>query len=293
VSTIESSGGAATTPGVDPSAKVHPAAFVDESAAVGPSVVIERGAHVGPHCVVGEGSRLRPGAMLVEHTTLGCRNDVHPYAVLGGDPQDRAFSPESPGALIVGDDNVFREGVTLSRGTHPHPDTRIGSRNMFMAQAHAGHNAQLGDDNVLGNGVALAGHAHVGDRCVLSAFAVVHQFTTVGNGCMFQGRAGVGMHVPPYCIAAGVNHVAGVNTVGLRRMPGATPEDRVDVRELFRRLIRGRDGAALQDTLDAVRSERDWSPAGVRFLAFIDEMLNHPDPKRRRGICGWRGRSEL
>jgi UDP-N-acetylglucosamine acyltransferase len=270
-------------PRIHPSARVDPSARIAESAWVGPQVVIGPDVIVGPHCRVGAHSVLHARAILVAHTTLGERNQVHPYAVLGGEPQDRSFDPERPGELLIGDLNTFREGVTCHRGNWNGAPTRIGSGNYLMAQAHVAHNAQVGDHTTLANGACLAGHARLGDRCVMSAFSSVHQFTHVGEGVMFRGHAGASMHVPPFLLIADINRVVGLNAVGLRRHPELTAEDREAVKRVFRALYRQRGASPFEAAL-AELEQQSLAPAAARFVAFCREALEQTPP-RRRGLC--------
>ena len=271
---------------IDPSARIAPDAIIHPSATIGPDAIVESGVMVGPECSIGARTRLRARCMIVQHTQLGDDNDVHPFAVLGGDPQDRAYDPQTPGRLIMGSKNLIREGVTISRGTMPGPDTVVGDGNMLMAQSHIGHNCRVGSFNTFGNGASLAGHVHMGDRNTLSGFAMVHQFVNVGDLCMFQGGAGVSMHVPPFVIvtAAVRNSLAGLNSIGLRRTPGFTDEDRREVKDLFRRLFRDR-GAKPLGPLLAETEDSELTPAGKRFVDFCREALEPENPRRARGLC--------
>lgn len=282
----DQAGSIATSATIAPDAMIHPTATIGEDA------TIETGVIVGPRCVVGAGTRLRARCIVVQDTAIGEHNDIHPYAVLGGDPQDRAYNPATPGKLIIGSRNLIRESVTISRGTAPGPDTVIGDSNMFMAQSHIGHNCRVGSFNTFGNGASLAGHVHLGDRVTLSGFALVHQFVDIGDLCMFQGGAAVSMHVPPFVIvtASGRNNLAGLNTVGLRRTPGFTDEDRSEVKQLYRRLFRDRRGQALASLLEQLRAD-PLSPAGSRFVEFCHRAINPENPRRARGLCSARSRT--
>lgn len=276
---------------VHPTADVHPSAVLEEG------VRIEALACVGPRCRLGPGTRLRRAAIVVQDTSLGANNDVHPFAVLGGDPQDRAFNAATPGALVIGDGNIFREHSSVSRSTVPKgadPDsiapTRIGSRCMFMTGAHAGHNAQVGDDCVLANGACLAGHARIGSRVTMSAFAVVHQFTRVGDLVMFQGYAGASMHVPPFVMLAGVNGCVGLNRVGLRRTPTITQRDREGVRRVFSIMYRDDTFRPVAERVAECES-LDLSNAARAFVQTFRSALDDAPPWRRGVVPLVRGGS--
>jgi len=278
-----------SSPNIHPEARVDPLARVHPTSRVGAGAVIEANAVVGPQCVIGAGTRLRTGSVIVEHTTLGEGNDVHPTCVLGGDPQDRAFTGEIRGELIIGDRNIFREGVTFNRGTGNGPPTRVGSGCMFMAASHAGHNCQIGDNCTFANGALLAGHVRMGAGVVMAGGTAVHQFTNIGDGVMFQGGAMVGMHVPPYMVLTGVNRIAGINRVGLRRNPAMAPRDREEIKELYKAVFRHRGAAPLLALAEELLAKRDWGLAGTTFLRFIVDALNEKPP-RARGVCGARVR---
>ncbi|MBL0927852.1 MAG: acyl-ACP--UDP-N-acetylglucosamine O-acyltransferase [Phycisphaerales bacterium] len=280
---------AAAAPGIHPSAEIDPTARVHETATIGEGAVIGPEASVGPHCVVGARSVLRARAMLVERVTIGVENDVHPYAVLGGDPQDKSFDrAKGHGEVVIGDRNVFREHVTVNRGNWNGPATRIGSGNYLMTLAHVGHNAQIGDQCVLANTAMLAGHSRLGNGVVMSGLTAVHQFTEVGDGVMFQGRAAVSMHVPPYVVVAGDNFVAGLNRVGLRRNPAFTPADREQIKTLYRLYFRERGGRRAEEIVAAMESVASGE-AARRFTQFIKQALAYAPP-RARGVCGGRAR---
>lgn len=279
-----------TTPGIHPEATVHPAAFVDPTASIVAGVIIEPGAVVGPRVTIGEGTRLRHYAIIVRDTVIGAHNDIHPHAVLGGDPQDHKYKPETPGRLIIGDHNIIREHVTLHRSVEPGPPTTIGNHNYFMAGSHAGHNARVGNNNTLANGTMLAGHAHVGNRCVFGGGATVHQFCTVADGNMFRGLTGVGMHTPPFVIIGEHNTIIGLNAVGMRRNPDLTPADREHIKRAFRAVFRDRGARPIRDTIQQQLESTDWTAAARHFLQYTLDRLNDAPP-RARGIVGIRKRA--
>ena len=274
--------------GVQAGAEVHP------TAVLGDGVVVERDAIVGPDCVIGSGTRIRKRAIIEQGVTMGAGNDVHPYAVIGGDPQDFKFDIDTDaGSLIIGDGNIFREGVTISRGAGDGGPTRIGSNCYFMAVSHVGHNAHVGDRVVLGNTSSLAGHSQVGDGCIVSAYSGVHQFVRVGRLVMFQGGSRLTMHTPPFVITAGFNGVAALNRVGMRRS-GMSRESIASVKQAYQRFYRRRAAgeATFTESLDGA-DEIDWAPEAREFVEFIRWALEQPPP-RNRGVCRpGRGEGEM
>jgi UDP-N-acetylglucosamine acyltransferase len=251
---------------------VDPTARIDPSAQLAPGVIVGAGADVGPRCV------LHPYAIVGPGTTLGAGCHVHSFAVVGADAQDRRTPAEAPTRLVCGPDNVFREHVTISRGSvHGGGETRVGAGNLFMAGVHVGHDCVLGDGVTLANGVSLAGHVEIHDRAGLGGHAAVHQFARIGTLAFVAANAMVSQDVPPYCLAAGDRaRLYGLNVTGLRRA-GVAPQVRGALHRAFRLRLTGpaalrRDPARLTElealsTLTEVRS----------FLDFLADA--------RRGVC--------
>jgi len=249
-----------------PSPTVHPTAMIDgdvdlaSSVVVGPGVVITGPVRIAAGCVLGPCVQLR-GPLV-----LGSRNRLHPFVCLGEDPQDRKFDPERAGAgLRIGDDNVFREYVTVHRATSEAMPTRIGSRNLFMVNAHVGHDCRIGDDCTITNNTMFAGHVTVQDRVLTGGGAAVGQHLVVGRLAFLGASFGQNVHVPPFLVTREQNGLSGVNVVGLRR--AGMPRSEIDaVRWAFRVICfehRGR--AAAIARLDeraaesnAVREMRDF-----------------------------------
>jgi UDP-N-acetylglucosamine acyltransferase len=142
---------------------------------------------------------------------------VHPFAVVGGDPQDLSFDAAKPSLVRIGARTVIREHVTVNRATRPDGATQIGADCFLMASCHVAHDCQIADRVVIANAVLLAGHVQVGERAFLGGGAVVHQFCRIGESAMIGGGARISGDVPPYCMATERNALVGLNLVGLRR----------------------------------------------------------------------------
>lgn len=249
---------------------IHPTAIVAADVEIGPQV------RIGPYALIegpgriGEGCQIDAHAILRPHVYMGARNHVHPSAVLGGLPQDLAFDPQSDTRLEIGDDNVFREGVTISRATKAGEATRIGSQNYFMNHTHVGHDGQMGDGNILASGATLGGHAQVGDRVFFGGGVMVHQFCRIGSFAILQGLAGINKDALPFVMIGGRpgKHYR-LNLVGLRRA-GIDGERLKAVSMAYRRLRAKESLEGLPDTpeLDYLRT----------WLA---------TPSRRGGILGF------
>lgn len=262
--------------------KIHPTAVVDPAAVLADDVEVGAGAVVEAGVTVGAGTVLRPHSVVRRGTTLGKNNLVDSFAVLGGDPQDLGFDRKTDTFVRVGDGNTFREGVTISRATKPGEATVIGSRNYWMANSHAAHDCVVGDDCVIVNAVLLAGHVVVGDRTILAGATMVHQFTWIGEGVMTQGGSGFGMHLPPYALAAGVNEVVGLNSIGIRRNPTLTNEDRKQIKEAFR--ITYRSNLSPAAAVAEMDKAAGWGAPAGRFRDFVRRVVSAEKP-RNRGLC--------
>lgn len=270
-------------PSTHESASIHPSAIIDPTAEIGEGVTIGPGASVGPHCRIGDRTRLGANVIIIENATIGDDNVFHAGAVIGDDPQDRAFDPDvDRGRLLIGDRNIFREFVTIHRGAGAGGPTTIGDDGYFMANTHIGHNCAVANHVTMTNCSVLGGHVRVGERAVLSAFSVVHQFCEIGEYAMLQANAGVSQHVPPYCIVHRFgNQLAGVNVVGLRRSGKFTRDEISEIRKAYRLIFRSSSvpSAALMRA-----SALEWSPAARRLIEFIEHAMSLEGP-RARGVC--------
>lgn len=237
-------------PSISPLAQVSAEARLGAGCSVGPFAVIEDGVEIG------DGSEIAAHAVVRRGTRLGKGTVVHPFAVLGGDAQDRR-NQGGETTLVVGDGNVFREHVTAHRGTsHGGGVTRIGSGGLFMAGAHVAHDCQVGDGVVLANGTLLGGHVHLGDGVVSGGLVAVAPFVHVGERAFLAGGAMVERDVPPWVIVSGDRaRVRGLNRVGLDRA-GIEGPARAALEDAYRRVYRGSEprlvaAAALADSADA------------------------------------------
>ena len=253
---------------------IHPSAIVDPSARIAADVVI------GPWCTVGPGVSLAAGVHLVSHvvvqqdTSVGERTVIHPFAVIGGDPQHNGYKGELV-RLEIGADNAIREHCTFNRGTPQGSGvTRVGSNGLFMTGAHVGHDAVVGDHVVMANQATLGGHAKIGDRVFLGGLCAVHQNGRVGQGAIVGGLAAVTRDVIPYGSAWG-NHARlhGLNLIGLKRK-GYGKEAVRRLLAAFRDLFEG-DGV-FADRLDRVEATYADLPEIMEIIAFIRADAKRP-----------------
>jgi UDP-N-acetylglucosamine acyltransferase len=246
---------------------IHPTAVIEPGAQIDPTCEIGPLAVVGPHVRMGPRNVLSAHAVVTGRTTLGEGNRVFPHAVLGEIPQDLKYGGE-PTELVVGDRNTFRECVTINLGTAQGGGvTRIGSRCLFMANSHIGHDCQIGDGAIIANSVALAGHVVLEDHVHFSGLAAAHQFTRVGRLSFVSGLTGITMDVPPYCtVTGGRAELAGLNTIGLQRA-GMTEEQIGRVKQAYK--IAFRSNLGLAEAIAQLEAEFGEHPEVAHFAAFL------------------------
>jgi UDP-N-acetylglucosamine acyltransferase len=170
-----------------------------------PTAIVEPGAQLGTDC------EIMAHAVVTRHCTLGDRVVVHPFAVLGGDPQYLKFDRTTPSGVRIGSGSVVREHVTINRSIHAGQATVVGENCFFMAASHAGHDCVVGSGVVLANAALLAGHVSVGDNTFMGGGSAVHQFCRIGESVMVAGHASITRDVAPYVMVAERDDVIGLN----------------------------------------------------------------------------------
>jgi UDP-N-acetylglucosamine acyltransferase len=252
---------------IHPTAVIDPKAEIDSNVEIGPYVVIEGAVKIK------RGTRVMAHAYLTGWTEIGEDNEIHPGAVLGDAPQDKAYKGQET-YLRIGERNIFREYVQVHRGTAAGSATVIGSDNFLMATSHVGHNCKLGDNVILANGALLGGHVEVGNGVFISGNCVVHQFVRIGDYALMRGLSGTSRDVPPYAIIDWQHTVRGVNVVGLKRAGFDDKRIRA-IRAAFRILFRTGRNLAL-----AVKELEASGTANSDVLAVLDFIKSS-----KRGVC--------
>jgi UDP-N-acetylglucosamine acyltransferase len=247
--------------------------MIDSRAVISPQADIAAGVEIGaftiigPDVSIGAGTWIGPHAVINGPTRIGADNKIFQFASIGSAPQDKKYKGE-PTRLEIGDRNVFRECVTVNRGTvHDQGVTRIGSDNLLMAYSHVAHDCRLGDQIVMANCATLGGHVEIGDWANLGGLSAVHQHTKVGAHCFIAHNAAVTRDVPPYVMAVGRPAVPhSVNSEGLKRR-GFTAAQILNIRRAYRVLYRS--GLKLKAALEQL-DEAAVSQAEIRpFVDFI------------------------
>lgn len=245
--------------------EIHPTAMVDPRARLGEGVTI------GPWCRVEGDVALGPGCRLLERVSLmgplsaGARNTFYPGVCVGLPPQHRKFDASFGGpGVVIGDDNVLREGASIHRATGDAP-TRLGHDNYLMVNSHLGHDAAVGDGCTLANNVLLAGHATVGDGVTFGGGAGLHQFARVGRLAIVGGLVGLSQDVPPFCACYYMRRVGSLNLVGLRR--NGYRDHVPALRRAFD--LQFRSGHSAPRAVERIRAELGDDPLCREFADFI------------------------
>ena len=248
--------------------QIHPSTLVDPSAEIGAGTII------GPYCVIAPEVMLGENCWLQHHVTLcgpmraGARNKFYAYCSIGQQTQDLKYQGE-PTYLEIGDDNTFREFVTINRSTTGKGKTRVGSRGNFLAYSHIGHDCTVGDEVVFSNNGTLAGHVQVGNHAVMGGLTAVHQFCRIGRFAITGGCTKIVQDVPPFMIADGnPAEIRGVNLVGLERK-GFMPESVKWIKEAFRLIYRSKYNT--RQAVDAVHKELPQTEEIMQIIEFIEQ----------------------
>jgi UDP-N-acetylglucosamine acyltransferase len=248
--------------------QIHPTAIVDPGAEIGEDTTI------GPYCVIGAQVVVGASCWLQNHITLagptrvGARNKFYAYCSIGQQTQDLKYKGE-PTYLEIGDENTFREFVTVNRSTMSDGKTRVGNRGNFLAYSHIGHDCTVGDEVVFSNNGTLAGHVQVGDNAVMGGLTAVHQFCRVGRFAITGGCSKIVQDVPPFMIADGnPAEIRGINLVGLERK-GFPPETVKLIKEAFRLLFRSKYNTG--QAIEAIRKELPATEEITQIVEFIEK----------------------
>ena len=247
--------------------QIHPTAIIDPAAQIGSGSVI------GPYCVLGSDVMIGEGCWLQHHVTLcgpmraGARNKFYAYCSIGQQTQDLKYRGE-PTYLEIGDENTFREFVTVNRSTTAEGRTRIGNRGNFLAYSHIGHDCQVGNEVIFSNNGTLAGHVHVGDNAVMGGLTAVHQFCRIGRFAITGGCSKIVQDVPPFMIADGnPAEIRGINQIGLERKN--FPNETIKlIKDAFRLIYRSKLNTA--QAIEAIQRELSQTDEIRQIVEFIE-----------------------
>ncbi len=203
---------------ISSTAKIAPSAILRGKVVIGDDVIIKDNVIIEGEVTIGSGCVIEPFCVIRGPSVIGSNNHFYQFCSIGEANQDLKYKGEAT-KLLIGDDNTFREHCTVHRGTvQGLSETKIGSRNLFMVNAHVAHDCIIGNNCIFANNATLAGHVVIGDYVIFGGLSAIHQFGRVGSHAFIAGMAALNMDVPPYVMAAG--HYAkpfGINKVGLAR----------------------------------------------------------------------------
>ena len=246
---------------------------IHKSAVVSSKAEIGSGIEIGPCCIIGDNVTIGDNTVIGAHvvidgnTQIGERNTISPFASIGGPPQDIGYQGEDT-RVIIGNDNVIREYVTINRATTKQErKTIIGDFNYIMAYAHIAHDCVLGNRIIMSNVATLAGHITIGDHAVLGGLVAVHQFVRIGAYAFLGGKSAVVKDIPPFMLTAGPTaKLYGINRKGLSRM-GFSQETIDGLKKAYR--IIWRENKRQSEAIEQVRKEVKPSPELELLLDFF------------------------
>ena len=253
---------------------IHPNAEIDENveiapyAVIGEDVKIKSGTYIGPHSII-------------EFSEIGKDNYFTGHAFIGTPPQDYKYHGEKT-KLILGDNNIIREGVSLHRGSPLTSITIIGNGCMFMANSHIGHDCRVGNKVIMVNSAAASGHVYIEDSVTVSAFSGLHQFSRIGTLAMLGGGSMVSQDILPYVLAQGDRaKPIGLNIVGLKRA-GISRESVKSIKHVFKTLFF--ENHLCTDALKKLKTEK-LSPEAAHMVEFCENSkrsISRPKSKIKK-----------
>jgi UDP-N-acetylglucosamine acyltransferase len=248
---------------------IHESAIIHPSAKLGKNVQVGPFSYIGSDVEIGDDTIIESHVVVKGPSKIGKNNHIFQFASVGEGCQDKKYMGE-PTELVMGDNNVIRECVTIHRGTTQDlGKTVIGNSNLFMAYSHVAHDCVVGDNNIMANNATIAGHVHVGDWCILGGFVGVHQFCHIGSHSFCSISSVVVKDIPPYVMASGQSaEPRGINTEGLKRR-GYSKEAIAEIRRAYKTIYR-----SSQTTEESLRALADISEKFVEVKVLTDFIAN-------------------
>jgi UDP-N-acetylglucosamine acyltransferase len=250
-----------------PQSLIHPTAIIDPRAELGQEVSVGAYTVIEEDVFVDVGTQIGPHVYIDRHTRIGKNCRLSPFASIGTPPQDKKFKGEKT-EVVIGDDNVIREYVTINRGTPAGGGlTSLGDQNLLMAYVHVAHDCHLGKGIVMANVATLGGHVVLEDYSFIGGLSAVHQFVRVGAYAYIGGKTGIVQDIPPYVIASGERaKLFGLNIIGLTRHEFSN-EVIMALKKTYQIVIRSH--LTIQEAIIRVEKELPAFPEVKRFIEFI------------------------
>ena len=252
---------------------IHKTAIIDSKAKISANVEIGPYATIGPNVEIGENTLIQSHVNITGNTTIGKGNKFYSFASIGSDPQDLKYKGEET-TLLIGDNNTIREHVTINTGTVQGGGlTKIGNNNLIMIGAHIAHDCIIGNNIVMANNTAIAGHAEIEDFVIIGAKCGVQQFTRIGKRAMIGGMTGVLRDVIPYGLSTGNrNYLNGINVVGLRR-DKVSNKDILGLTDAYKEIFKTE---VLSENLKNLNGKYTDNPLVKDVLDFINKDKKRP-----------------
>ena len=255
---------------------IHPTAIIS------PKSHISKNVNIGPYCIIDENVYLDDECKLISHvhitgrTKIGKNNTFYPFSCIGTKPQDLKYSGE-PSELYIGNNNVFREGVTVNPGTKGgEMITRIENNCLFMVGCHIAHDCQISSNVIMSNNATLAGHVKIYENVIIGGLCGIHQFVSLGKYSMIGGMSGVGLDIIPYGLYTGIRgKLRGLNLIGLKRK-GVEKKTIKKIQENFNKIF---------DNANPILTNIENLNEEEKSIVEIEEIIEFIKIHIERGIC--------
>ena len=254
---------------------IHQTAIIDVKAKISSNVEIGPYTVIGPNVSIGENTKIHSHVNLSGITSIGKNNNIYPFASIGNDPQDMKYSGEKT-KLIIGDNNIIREYVSINPGTNGGGGlTTINNNCLFMVSAHVAHDCIIGNNVIIANNVAIAGHAYIEDGVIIGGNSAVQQFTRIGKMAMIGGMTAVSRDVIPYGLSTGNrNFLNGINIIGLRRDKVENKEI-IGLTEAYKEIFKSK---SLSENISKLNGK-------FKDNILVKEVLEFINKDKKRPIC--------
>ena len=254
---------------------IHKTAIIDSKAKISSNVEIGPYTIIGPHVEIDDDVVIQSHVNITGHSIIGKNNRIYPMASIGSDPQDLKYNGENT-SLVIGSNNTIREHVTINTGTMQGGGvTKVGNNNLIMIGAHIAHDCIIGNNIVMANNSAVAGHAKIEDFVIIGAKCGIQQFTRIGKMAMIGGMTGVSRDVIPYGLSTGNrNYLDGINVIGLRRDKVQNKEI-IGLTEAYKEIFKSKN---LSENLSKLNGK-------FKDNILVKEVLEFINKDKKRPIC--------
>ena len=260
--------------------------MIHKTAVISSKANIDEGVQIGPYCVIDSGVTIKKNSILISHvyvtgnTFIGENNKFYPFSSIGTIPQDKKYSGENS-KLIIGNNNIFREHVTVNTGTeHGGMLTKIDNNCLFMVGTHIAHDCNIFSNVIMANNATLAGHVIVNENAILGGLSAIHQFVNIGKFAMIGGMSGVESNIIPYGLYTGIRgNLRGLNLIGLKREK-TDPNNIKLIQKIFLKIF---------DKKNSIEANLVKLSDQEKSIIEIKEIIEFINKNLKRGICRYNG----